>query len=896
MAWPEEQASDWDVELQRMRYVETLGFPAPGASAMDMPAFYENATGGSRAEMSDASMARPHAAAFNQHAQQPHTLTYSASCPSFTQLYELSSDDDLIRDIQRGSGATTVQQRANGFMTGNMANNLPLHHPSHHPEELQSHPSAGMPHQFLNEKNYDYLMQMQHEHMDANLRHYPHQQTSLTQGHDHFAVFNQPRRPLHASMSFTSLSSMETEYRRRSVDSTATTAPSPATSMEFSSHGGSNFASTPEPNFLEEVPDAEMIGFSIDDFPSTFTSDASWPMPLTLGGSNTAEFESQFTNDDDAATDLLNDITSAQPLSASQDNVANENSGDKSADSAAVDSNQSAADIDLLLSDQERANMSSLFDAIRDFESPANGAPTAQTPTTTASEPQQPRKEPRQTAAKKKKTLSPPLHPSRPRKGSMDRKTSNNKQFSLLSTSAPPSVSFMKIPEHEPAEEQQSISNSGRGEETKLSVRARLQTVLSTSRSNNSDERTPLTDFERNFLELSPLFSPAKASETAGSLWLLLHAADCEFGCSIAGCNVMRRVVKHCLGCDVVVGKCKDPCNEAKTMLLHFGSCRNADNDSPCSVCRKLKEIDNAHNALRVSTPSPQQQPSTPPFLPIPMGPTAGMGHGRVPIAPQPKFGSSPQLRPAPANPASGGSKHVPIQPNPLPTSSNPMGLMGSFPQFGYSLSLYLEQTSLTFRAEVKARVEKRVTSAAGQDLILHMQKKTRLRSLDDLRAEARTLVLGELERELHFHMQAYSWASANSPNGTGDHHATAMAAHRHLGEAECVLPPYLLNVAAANFAAFYSQQASFHAAMTGMGTSPNSSSAGTGNGTSTSKSGASLPIASTPPMPRRKASIGSIPTTSTGGIAGSSAQLSAKKKALAAGIDKKKSDAASAV
>lgn len=608
-----------------------------------------------------------------------------------------------------------------------------------------------------------------------------------------------------------------------------------------------------------------MIGFSIDDFPSTFTSDASWPMPLTLGGG--VPFEA-YNTDDSAATDLLSAMPPAPLPEQQQQQQAEAASGDKASNSA---DSQSPADIDLLLSDQERANMSSLFDAIRDFEVPPVPVDSSKS---TQDEPQRQQQPPRnEKRSAKKKTLSPPLHPSRPRRGSMDRK--NDQPFSLLSTSAPASVSFMKIPEREaaflslPPAGQQRTDQSA---EATLSVKERIQKVLSKSQSH--DARTPLTDFEQSYLEISPLFLPGRSSETAGSLWLILHAAHCEFGCDIAGCNVMRRVLKHCVGCDVVVGKCKDPCNEAKTMILHFGSCRNTD-AHPCAVCRKLKEIDQAHNALRSSprmagstSSAATVSASTPPFMAIPMSTVGGMG--RVPIAPQPKVGSAPALRPA--HP---GSKHVPIQPNPLPTSSNPMGLMGSFPHFGYSLSLYLEQTSVTFRAEVKARVEKRVTSAAGQDLIQHMQKKTRLRSLDDLRSEARTLVLGELERELHFHMQAYSWASANNND---DNHLSTPTNSPHVGGTECALPPYLLSVAAAGFAAFYAQQASFHAAMTGMGSSP-----------STSKS-SSAPFSSTPPVARRKASIGSMPSTSSsGGIAASS---SAAKKTALSGPDKSKEPA----
>lgn len=116
---------------------------------------------------------------------------------------------------------------------------------------------------------------------------------------------------------------------------------------------------------------------------------------------------------------------------------------------------------------------------------------------------------------------------------------------------------------------------------------------------------------------------------------------------------------------------------------------------------------------------------------------------------------------------------------------------MGALPpQFRYSLSLYLEQTSALFRTELKSRIEKRVTAAAGQDLLQHMQKKTRLRSLDDLRSEARAIVLGEMERELHAHVQAVNWATS-TPSGTFPEQ----------------VPPYLLNFSLANYGAFHAQR-----------------------------------------------------------------------------------------
>ncbi|TYZ58539.1 hypothetical protein PybrP1_009557 [[Pythium] brassicae (nom. inval.)] len=783
----------------------------------------------------DVHMARPPSAS-DLSAAASATLTYSASCPSFTALYELSSDDDLIREIQAGG---LPQQQHHQLLL-----------PSAHEHTLAPH--------FASDKSYDFVLQMQHEHLDASLRQFPHQQAHFHGDLDHFALFNQPRRPLHASASFTSLSSMETEYRRgqsatkrkkaggerwhkmqrhKSFDSTTT---SPATSMEFSAYSGSSqFESTPEHNFLDEVPDTDMIGFSIDDFPSTFTSDASWPMPLTLGGG--IPFDA-YAVDDGASSVVSGDAASATDLLGIVSAEAESKRG--AADpTAADDAPQTSADIDLLLSDHERANMSSLFDAIREFEAPpaldATPPPVAAAAVAPPAAVAAKKPKEKRAPAAKRRTHSPPLHPSQPRAIATSKRNARSKSFSLpkrVDASAPP------LP----------------------SLRDRLQQLLLNAR--DVDERTALLEAERAFLASSPLFLPAKASETAGSLWLILHAARrCEFGCEIAGCHVMRRVVKHCLGCDVALGECKDPCNEAKAMMLHFGSCAKA----ACVVCHKMRGIDQAHHA---ST----QVPIVPPTLATPIlsapvaapmsapaaAPMSFLSIPRVPIAPQPKpTTTSLSTSVAGCRPlASAASKPVAIQPNPLPTASNPLGLVGvSFPHFGYALSLYLEQTSATFRAEVKARVEKRVTAAAGQDLIQHMQKKTRLRSLDDLRADARTLVLGELERELHLHMQAYTWAANNQ--GSGD-------APPQLGGHDCMLPPYLLSVAAAGFATFYAQQASLHAALSELSAPALSP----------------LSSAPAPSLSRRKPSISS----GAGGSSGASGNQQPKSRAAPTGAAQK--------
>jgi hypothetical protein len=512
-----------------------------------------------------------------------------------------------------------------------------------------------------------------------------------------------------------------------------------------------------------------MVGFSIDDFSSS--NDPNWApvaygsAPSSIGG-NYMQRAYQKRHQQQASLQSLSDA------------------GDNSVSSSA--GVEPVSELDMLLSENERAN---LFDAIRDFESPAGGLDSADGQPSPERPPQQlthipppieTKERSRMSSSEKKKTTaSPPLHPGSQKKSpyGAPRPLSLNSSSSTTPAGMPPSGC--------------------------VPMRTRLHQILIHS-VQNSDAGSSLSSYERNYLMQSPLFFPAKAPETAGSLWLLLHAAQCENGCEIAGCSVMRRVLNHCLGCELMVGKCKQPCNDAKAMLLHYGSCnsKGSMHGRSCSVCWNLLEIDYSHQALSngngggrssgqnsnntpssfVST-SPSTHMGTPPLMPMPMSPG---------------LGGSPAYR-SPSRRSTNGSssKHVPIQPNPLPTASNPMGLMGAMPpHFGYSLSLYLEQTSAPFRAEVKSRVEKRVTAAAGQDLLQHMQKKTRLRSLDDLRSEARTIVLGEMERELHLHMQAYNWA--NSTGGGS------------LPEGASQLPPYLLNFSVAGFGAFQAQQAAF--------------------------------------------------------------------------------------
>lgn len=596
---------------------------------------------------------------------------------------------------------------------------------------------------------------------------------------------------------------------------------------------------------------------SMEDFPPNFAAEPAWPatsMPLS-----DSMMVDSFGGGD---ANLMNGMNALHgvPTSTSPQQQSPHDSGaflqrtNDAPESLAIpeekqlpDDVQTSAELDLLLSEKERDNMSSLFDAIRDFSAPTESTMSAPPPPQMSSSAPTPsfmesamrerrstpvmrRKDSRGGVVSKRKTThSPPLHPN-----SRGRDDSNHGKPFSLNSGSPPSGRPPQRPLDPPS----------------VPMRKRLEQILVHS-VQNSDAGAMLSVLELEFLKQSPLFSAEKAAETAGSLWLLLHSAQCDSACEIAGCDVMRRVLNHCMSCELPVGKCKQPCNDAKAMLLHYGSCnsKGSMHGKSCTVCWNLLEIDHAHQAAldnggKPPTPSSSTPTPSPPLmgahtlLPMPMNPLAAT--------------SFVSLRPSSGASSSSGStsKHVPIQPNPLPTASNPMGLMGTFPHFGYSLSLYLEQTSAPFRAEVKARVEKRVTAAASQDLVQHMQKKTRLRSLDDLRSEARTVVLGEMERELHFHMQAYSWATTNG-KAMGDAGATYPGGMPGDNNA---LPPYLLSVAAAGFAALYAQQATLQAAMSATGQSAPSA----GRESSSASQAAGAASSSAPSTSRRKNSTSS--------------------------------------
>lgn len=290
-----------------------------------------------------------------------------------------------------------------------------------------------------------------------------------------------------------------------------------------------------------------------------------------------------------------------------------------------------ASELDMLLSENERAN---LFDAIRDFESPGATIDPIDAQPSPEQPPQQPNQVPppietkgqsgTPSISKKKTTASPPLYPGTQKKSPHGAP----RQLSLdSSSSAPP---------------------AGMPPSGCVPMRTRLHQILIHS-VQNSDAGSSLSSYERNYLMQSPLFFPAKAPETAGSLWLLLHSAQCESGCEINGCSVMRRVLNHCLGCELMVGKCKQPCNDAKAMLLHYGSCnsKGSMHGRSCSVCWNLLEIDYSHQALNngnggrsgghtpMNTPSsfvstsPSPHMGTSPLVPMPMSGSPRIGRHR---------------------------------------------------------------------------------------------------------------------------------------------------------------------------------------------------------------------------------------------------------------------------
>ncbi|CEG50353.1 Zinc finger, TAZ-type [Plasmopara halstedii] len=731
MSWPEEpqnQIGEWpDTEMIQSINLEPLD--------------------GERSQHGTANL-------INNNSQSAPGLTSSASCPSFSGLYD-------------------------AYLSGEASGNvlIPLPISSHEP--LLDTMGSVVDTPFPSNKNYNMLLQFQQEYQNQSRRHFPHQQIV---GQPYMLMQQQMpgvRRGIQSSQSYTNLSSMETEYptnitskrkkgserwmklqRHKSFDSSTPVSDSVSADLTENNDGAMNM--NPSPDQLLQEPIDSDAGFYIDDFNTLPTNNLDWPsnMYKSTPSATVEDYQQRIHK--------RRHPSHQQPAiqSASVDNRAGSAFGSAEA--------EFVSELDMFLSDNEQAN---LFDAIRNFESPSvtNSIESQPSPELSpqhsrqTSSPSETKKQSNPFTEVKGTATDLPYFPE-PLQGA-------TRPVTIDTTSTPPAE---KLP-------------SGC-----VPMRTRLHQILVHS-VQNSDAGSSLSSYEYNYLMQSPLFSPTKAPETAGSLWLLLHAAQCEKGCEIAGCSVMQRVLNHCLECELVVGKCKPICNDAKAMLLHYGSCnsKGSMHGRSCTVCWNLLEIDYSHQLLSSSknngnstihtsssTPSPSPQIDTPPL---------------VPMVICPPINSSPATHSPSRYSTPGATKHVPIQPNPLPTASNPIGLTGPLPpHLGHSLSLYLEQTSSLFRAEIKSRIEKRVTAAAGQDLLQHMQKKTRLRSLDDLRSDARAIVLGEMERELHLNIQVFNWANLNNSSGSFPDSASQ-------------LPPYLLDFSVAGYGAFHAQQAAAH-------------------------------------------------------------------------------------
>lgn len=173
-------------------------------------------------------------------------MTYSASCPSFSGVYELSAgSDELLRALTVGGDAMHDGERAvhGGQSAGNLmaAMQDPTATLAFAHEELGLQP-AGM-HlggseeplelgnnggDFLPDKSYDFLLQFQQEQLNQTQRMFPHQQLihddvdgALMSPH---AGSGPHKRGFHGSASFTNLSSMEAELQRRQNGADALTA------------------------------------------------------------------------------------------------------------------------------------------------------------------------------------------------------------------------------------------------------------------------------------------------------------------------------------------------------------------------------------------------------------------------------------------------------------------------------------------------------------------------------------------------------------------------------------------------------------------------------------------------------------------------------------------------
>ncbi|CCI48850.1 unnamed protein product [Albugo candida] len=507
------------------------------------------------------------------------------------------------------------------------------------------------------------------------------------------------RSKMRASASFTCLSSMEKENRRpyaskrrkasepwyrkgrqKSFDSSTT---STMTLMSRSTSTGclSNPYETPDTYYMEDnIDENEMVGYSIDDFPSSSTE-----------ANQTKKLEN---------LDAMMTIQASEPQSAS---VITSQTSYKS------DQNQNCGRTQVTPIDEEGSPMSALLQSI----------------------------------------------------GLVDLQDEMESSLIMLTENRNQSEDSW--------ESKRSVINTESNSLTE-SITSRLACVLQAFNRRNS---VSIKQSEKSYLAKTTLFSSARCASTAGSLWLLLHSVKCVTTCDISGCSTMKRVINHCMNCEAPLGNCQVTCDEAKAILLHYGSCSSREDARVCPVCSQLDEIEEAHQALKSKN-----------------------ADNLLSLAASAPNGSI-------------SSKHVPIQPN--------LHSQNSMTPFVCSFALYLEQSCPSFRAELNARVEKRVTASASQNLIQHMQKKTRLRSLDNIRTESRLAALAEMERELYLYMQTASLASLG--NGTPanqskpwPHELSAFAFHSANSSGFFAsVPSYLLNgTAASSLAAFFAQHPTY--------------------------------------------------------------------------------------
>ena len=111
---------------------------------------------------------------------------------------------------------------------------------------------------------------------------------------------------------------------------------------------------------------------------------------------------------------------------------------------------------------------------------------------------------------------------------------------------------------------------------------------------NQKPPRKSATNGQTRIPDSLDLFSPSKAPETAGSLWLLLHAWKCKLNdfCTVPNCKVMQKVVRHCTECSLTT--CVSSCDDAKAILCHYADCgmKGGLKSQLCLVCGQLGDFE----------------------------------------------------------------------------------------------------------------------------------------------------------------------------------------------------------------------------------------------------------------------------------------------------------------